>query len=155
MKKLVSLAAAIFVAVFAHPALAGHHEAAADAIRAQEERWAASLLKGDLDAVDALMHRDFRLVRAYSDQPPISKEAYLSMEGMSANSAEVTSVAIVDAAGPVVAARVTWSLDWEQEGVGKLPPHFDMLDTWVKGDDGVWRILSRISQLADGPPEAN
>ena len=152
MKKLISITAAIIVAICAHPAFAGHHGGAADAIRAQEETWAASLVKGDLVAVDALMHRDFRLVRAYSEEPAISKTAYLGLEGMSASAADVTSVSIVEMAGPVVVVRTTWTMDWQMEGVGKLPPHFDMIDTWIEGDDGVYRILSRISQLADGPP---
>nr|WP_197501300.1 nuclear transport factor 2 family protein [Hyphomonas sp. Mor2] len=120
-------------------------------ILAQEEAWAAALLANDLDSVDAMMHRDFRLVRAYGTAPPISKEMYLGMEGMSASSADVTSVNIVSEAGPIVVARVTWSMDWAQEGVGKLPPHFDMFDTWVKEDDGEWLILSRVSQIADAP----
>lgn len=123
-------------------------------ILAQEEAWAAALVDSDLDTVASMMHRDFRLVRTYGDTPPISKEMYLGMEGMSASSAEVTSVTIIEEAGPVTVARVTWSLDWEQEGVGKLPPHFDMIDTWIKGEDGVWRILARISQVADGPYRA-
>jgi ketosteroid isomerase-like protein len=130
---------------------AGDMTEPAKAITAQEEAWAAALLADDLATVDALMHRDFRLVRTYGDAPPITKDMYLGMEGMSASSAEVTSVRIAEHAGPVVVARVTWSLDWQQEGVGKLPPHFDMIDTWVKADDGSWKILSRISQIAPGP----
>ena len=155
MKILISAFVALCLAPHAFPATAGHHGGVADAIKAQEARWAASLLKGDLDAVDALMHPNFRLVRAYSDGPAISKADYLGMKGMSANAAEVTSVSIVEQAGPIVVARVTWTMDWSQEGVGKLPPHFDLLDTWIRGEDGAYRILSRISQLTDGPPEAN
>ena len=122
-----------------------------DSIRAQEEAWAAALLAGDLEKVASIMHRDFRLVRAYGDSPPISKEMYLGMEGMSATSVDVTSVNITEDADSIVVARVKWSLDWEQEGVGKLPPHFDMIDTWTLGQDGVWRILARVSQIADAP----
>lgn len=141
--------AAVLALLFASAANAG--DKAADAILAQEKAWGAALLAGDLETVDALMHRDFRLIRAYGDAPPITKEMYLGMEGMSASSVEVTSVKITEEAGPIAVARVTWSLDWSQEGVGKLPPHFDMIDTWVKGEDGTWRILSRVSQIADGP----
>ncbi len=155
MKILFSAFVGLCLSVIAFSATAGDHGDVADAIKAQEAHWAASLLRGDLDAVDALMHPNFRLVRAYSDGPAISKADYLGMEGMSANAADVTSVAIVEKAGPIVVARVTWTMDWSQEGYGKLPPHFDMIDTWVKGDDGAYRILSRVSQLADGPPEAD
>ncbi len=132
-------------------ASAEQHSATHEAILAQEKAWASALVASDLPEVDSIMHRDFRLVRAYSDAPPISKEAYLSMEGMSASMAEVTSVALISETGPIVVARVTWSMDWAQEGVGKLPPHFDMIDTWMKGKDGVWKVLSRVSQIADGP----
>ncbi len=124
-----------------------------ESILAQENAWAAALLAGDLDAVSSIMHRDFRLVRTYSDAHPISKESYLGMKGMSASAVEVTSVTITERAGPVVIARVTWSLDWQQEGVGKLPPHFDMIDSWIKGEDGVWRVLARVSQIADAPQD--
>ena len=148
MKNLI----AVFVSLFLFNAAAAGEEASSkNAILAQEKAWAAALLAGDLDTVAALMHRDFRLVRAYGDAPPISKEMYLGMEGMSASSADVTSVTVTEKAGPIVVTRVTWSMDWAQEGVGKLPPHFDMIDTWMKGEDGVWRILSRVSQIADGP----
>ena len=137
---------------FLGAAQAGENSAPGKLIEAQENVWATALLAGDLETVNALMHRDFRLIRAYSDGPPITKAMYLGMEGMKANEVEVTSVKVVETAGPIVVTRVTWSLDWSQEGVGKLPPHFDMLDTWVKGEDNVWRILSRVSQIADAPP---
>ncbi|WOI54212.1 nuclear transport factor 2 family protein [Parvularcula sp. LCG005] len=120
----------------------------AEQITDMENRWGAALLANDLDAVDALMHTNFRLVRVYGEQPPISKEMYLGMQGMSATSIEITSVAITEVAGPVVVARTSWSLDWQQEGVGKLPPYFDLIDTWIQTEDGRWQILSRISQLA-------
>lgn len=123
-------------------------------VSAQEHTWAAALIAGDLDTVDSIMHRDFRLVRTYADALPISKEAYLGMQGISASRVEVTSVTITEEAGPIVIARVTMSMDWQQEGVGKLPPHFDLIDTWIRGEDGVWRVLARVSQTADAPYEA-
>lgn len=123
-------------------------------ILAQEKIWAAALVADDLDTVATLMHRDFRLMRTYGDAPPISKEAYLRMRGMSASSADVTSVVVTEDAGSVVIARVTWSMDWQQEGVGKLPPRFDMIDTWIKGEDGAWQILARVSQIAEGADRA-
>lgn len=132
--------------------LANRELAVEEAIAAQEKAWAMALLAGDLDTVSSIMHRDFRLIRAYGDEPPISKESYLGIKGMSASSVKVTSVRITEKAGPVVIARVTWSLDWQQEGVGKLPPHFDMIDSWIQGEDGSWRILSRLSQVAKSPP---
>ena len=141
----------VIATLFAGSAFAGEKSEIKDAILAQEKSWAASLLANDLETVANLMHRDFRLVRAYSDEPPITKEMYLGMQGMSATSADVTSVKVTEKAGPIVVTRVTWSMDWQQEGAGKLPPHFDMIDTWVKGEDGAWQILSRVSQIADGP----
>ena len=120
-------------------------------ILAQENAWASALVANDLKFVASIMHDDFRLIRAYGDAPPISKEMYLGMEGMSASSADVTSVNVSTEMDSMVVARVTWTLDWEEEGVGKLPPHFDMIDTWKKGEDGIWQILSRVSQMADKP----
>lgn len=152
MRYSIAMAAALLVPTFS--SAQDGASSSEEQILVLEEKWAAALLANDLDTVSELMHRDFRLVRSYSDAPPISREMYLGMEGMSASSAEVTSVSITEEAGPVVVARVTWSMDWAQEGVGKLPPHFDMLDTWVKGEDGNWQILSRISQIADGPYRA-
>ncbi len=151
MKTFLIIAAATVSLGCAH-AMAG--DAAADAVMAQEEAWAEALLDNDMAAVDALMHPDFRLIRAYSDQPPIDKASYLGMEGMSASAVEVTS-GRVDISGRVAVASVTWSLDWAQEGVGALPPHFTLTDVWIKGDEGTWRILSRVSQLADGPPSSD
>lgn len=148
MKTWIILAIAILSCGIAS---AEQHSATYEAILAKEEAWASALLANELSTVGSIMHRDFRLVRAYSDAPPISKEAYLGMEGISASMADVTSFAVIREAGPVVVARVTWSMDWAQEGVGKLPPHYDMIDTWIRGKDGVWQVLSRVSQIADGP----
>jgi len=120
-------------------------------ILAQENAWAAALVANDMSTVASLMHRDFRLIRAYGDAPPISKEMYLGMEGMSALSADVTSLNISEEMDSIVVARITMTLDWEQEGVGKLPPHFDMIDIWKKSDGGMWQILSRISQTVEEP----
>ena len=136
-------------------ACADHFDASHEAILAQEEAWAAALVVEDLDTVASIMHRDFRLVRTYGDAPPISKEAYLGMEGMSVTMADVTSVTVIEEVGSVVVTRVTWSMDWAQEGVGELPPHFEMIDTWIKDNDGAWRILSRVSHVADSPYRPN
>ncbi len=134
---------------------AEHSIAPHEAILAQEEAWANALVAADLDTVASIMHRDFRLVRTYGDAPPISKEAYLGMEGMSVTTADVTSVTVLTEIGSVVVTRVTWSMDWAQEGVGDLPPHFDMIDTWIRDSEGAWRILSRVSHIADGPYRSN
>lgn len=150
-----SISALVLTMCFAGGTSASSEFAALEeSIVAQEQAWAAALVGGDLEAVSAIMHRDFRLVRAYGDAPPISREDYLSMKGMSASSAQVTSVTITEKVGPIVLARVTWSLDWQQEGVGRLPPHFDMIDIWIQGEAGSWRILSRVSQIAQSAHQA-
>ncbi|WP_149277714.1 nuclear transport factor 2 family protein [Pareuzebyella sediminis] len=120
-------------------------------ILAQETAWASALVADDLNFVASIMHNDFRLIRAYGDAPPISKDMYLGMKGMSASLAEVTSLNIATEMDSIVVARTTWTLDWEQEGVGKLPPHFDMIDIWKKNKNGIWQILSRVSQILDKP----
>ena len=116
-------------------------------ILAQETAWASALVADDLNFVASIMHDDFRLIRAYGDAPPISKDMYLGMKGMSASLAEVTSLNIATEMDSIVVARTTWTLDWEQEGVGKLPPHFDMIDIWKKNTDGIWQILTRLSKI--------
>jgi len=128
-----------------------HNSKSSDEILAQEKAWADALVANDMNTVASIMHRDFRLIRAYGDAPPISKEMYIGMEGISAISADVTSLNISEEMDSIVVVRITMTLDWEQEGVGKLPPHFDMIDIWQKSDDGVWQILSRISQIAEKP----
>lgn len=120
-------------------------------IIAQEKKWAEALVANDMNTVASIMHRDFRLIRAYGNAPPISKDMYLGMEGMSASSADVTSVNVSEEMDSIVVARITMTLDWEQEGVGKLPPHFDMIDIWKKNNSGMWQILSRVSQIAENP----
>lgn len=122
----------------------------ADEILAREKAWAAALVAGDLVTVTSIMHRDFRLVRVYDNSPPFIKEMYLGMEGMTVSSADVTSVTVTEEAGPIVVSRTTWSMDWEQQGIGKLPSHFDMVDTWIKSEDDVWHVLARVSQIAEG-----
>ncbi len=125
-----------------------------DPVMAQETAWTEALLANDMDAVDALMHPNFRLIRAYAEgAPAIDKAAYIGTPGMSANSIEITSVDI-EIIEKVAIAKLAMTLDWQREGVGKLPPHFDLTDTWLLGEDGTWRILSRVSQLAAGPDEA-
>jgi hypothetical protein len=120
-------------------------------VLAQEKAWASALVVDNLNFVDSIMHNDFRLIRAYGDAPPISKDMYLGMKGMSVSSAEVMSFAISSEMDSVVVARTTWTLDWEQEGIGKLSPHFDMIDIWKKNEDGLWQILSRVSQILNEP----
>ena len=122
-----------------------------DEIIAQEKAWASALVANDLNTLDSMMHKNFSLKRVYGEDPSISKEMYLGMKGMSASSAEVTSVKMIEKMGPLAVVRTTWSMDWQQEGVGKLPPHFDMIDTWVKSKNNKWLILSRVSQIADKP----
>ncbi len=137
-----------------------HSNKTADEILAQEKAWAAALIAGNLDTVAdlnmvaSIMHRDFRLKGYIGDQLPISKDMYLGMKGMSATLAEVTSVKIVEEMGSIAVARVTWTMDWARDGV-KLPPYWDMIDTWIKREDGTWQVLSRISQPADKPYNAN
>ncbi len=132
-----------------------HTSKTADEILALEKAWAAALVAYDLTVVDSMMHRDFRLKGIKGDQQPISKEMYLGMTGMSASMAEVTSVKIIEEMGPLAVVRVTWTMDWEREGVGKLPPYWDLIDTWMKREDGTWQVLSRLSQPADKPYESN
>lgn len=147
------IATAMALALMTGVSFADDSQSAADAVMAQEKAWASALLAKDLDTVSELMHPDFRLVRTYSDAPPISKEAYLGMTGMSADAVEVTS-ADIEVVGSVAVAQATWSLDWSQEGLGKLPPHYKLTDVWLKGADGTWRIISRVSQIDDAPPSA-
>ncbi|MEO1136991.1 MAG: nuclear transport factor 2 family protein [Pseudomonadota bacterium] len=151
MKRVIAAAMALIFTV--STGLANDSLSAADAVMAQEKAWARALLADDLDTVSELMHPDFRLIRTYSDAPPINKEAYLGMTGMSADAVEVTS-ADIEVVGGVAVAQATWSLDWSQEGVGKLPPHYKLTDVWLKGADGTWRIISRVSQIDDAPPAA-
>jgi len=120
-----------------------------------ENAWASALVADDLDFVASIMHNDFRLIRAYGDAPPISKDMYLGMKGMNVLSADVTSVNVTSEMDSIVVARTTWTMNWEQEGVGKLPPHFDVIDTWKKNKNGNWQILSRVSQTVDKPYTEN
>jgi ketosteroid isomerase-like protein len=120
-----------------------------------ENAWASALVADDLNFVASIMHNDFRLIRAYGDAPPISKDMYLGMKGMSVLSADVTSVKVSTEMDSIVVARTTWTMNWEQDGVGKLPPHFDVIDTWKKNKNGEWQILSRVSQTVDKPYTEN
>jgi ketosteroid isomerase-like protein len=117
----------------------------------QEKKWAEALVDEDLNFVASIMHDDFRLIRAYGNAPSISKEMYPGMKGMSVSSAEVTSLNVCTEMDSIVVARTTWTLDWEQEGIGKLPPHFDVIDIWKMNQDGIWQVLSRVSQTVDKP----
>ncbi|HKK70089.1 MAG TPA: nuclear transport factor 2 family protein [Candidatus Krumholzibacteria bacterium] len=123
----------------------------ADDVTARERAWAAALEAPegtDLEAVDEIMHPDFRLLRTYGEAAPISKEAYLGMTGMDVHSAEITS-SDVRVTGHVAVAHVTMTMDWSQEGRGALPSHFELVDVWVQDDTGTWKVISRTSQLAD------
>lgn len=131
-------------------AIAGDADGAADAVRQQEQAWADALLASDLETIDAIMHPAFRLVRTYSEDAVIDKAAYLAMQGMSANAVEITS-SQVDIHDGVAVVHVTMEIDWSQEGVGKLPPSFALTDIWRKDQNGTWRVLSRVSQLAGAP----
>lgn len=124
---------------------------ATEDIMSQEKKWAEALVAEDLNFVASIMHDNFRLIRAYGNAPPIRKEMYLGMKGMRVSSAEVTSLHLCTEIDSIVVARTTWTLDWAQEGVGKLPPHFDMIDIWKMSADGIWQVLSRVSQTVDKP----
>ncbi|WP_143186096.1 nuclear transport factor 2 family protein [Algoriphagus halophilus] len=128
-----------------------HQREVAYKILAQEKAWAAALVANDLNIVEALMHRDFRLKRVYGDALPISKEMYLSMTGMSASKMDVTHFEILDVHDDLAIAKAAMSMDWQQEGVGKLPPYAVLIDTWQKSEDGTWQILSRVSQILEEP----
>lgn len=146
--------AVIFCFLCASCTTAESPDTAAAPIMAQEEAWAEALLAADMEAIDALMHPNFRLIRSYGEAAPIDKATYLGMPGMSASAIEITS-AEVEISNRVAVAQLSMTLDWQQEGVGKLPPHFDLTDVWLQADDGTWRILSRVSQLTDRPAIEN
>jgi ketosteroid isomerase-like protein len=124
---------------------------AAAAVTAREQAWADALVANDLATVDEIMHPAFRLVRTYADGV-IDKQTYLEAPGMSASCVDITSSDIRIVAGDVAVAQLTMTLDWQQAGRGPLPPHFVLTDTWWRDEQGVWRVLSRVSQLADEPP---
>lgn len=123
----------------------------ADEVLAQERKWAAALVANDMKTVNSIMHRDFRLKRVYGDALPISKEMYLGMTGMSASKMDVTYFEILEELGDIVVAKVAMSMDWQQEGVGKLPPYAVLIDIWQKHKDGTWLVLSRVSHIIDEP----
>ncbi|MEM9869303.1 MAG: nuclear transport factor 2 family protein [Bacteroidota bacterium] len=122
-----------------------------DELMAQEKKWASALVGNDMKTVAALMHRDFRLKRVYGDALPISKEMYLGMPGMSAEKMDVTHFEILEELGDIVIAKTAMSMDWQQEGVGKLPPYSVSIDIWQRNADGSWQVLSRVSQILDEP----
>lgn len=121
-------------------------------LKAREQAWVDALVESDLAAFDEIMHPEFRLFRTEPEDVAISKRAYLQTPGMSVSCAEITSFDAEIIAGDVAVVHLTMSLDWQQEGRGPLPPHFELIDTWRRQEDGVWRVLSRISQPADAPP---
>jgi len=94
------------------------------------------------------MHRDFRLLRTYGNGPPISKEMYLGMTGMEVRSAKITS-SDVRVTGRMAVAHRTMTMDWSQKGRGDWPPEFELIDVWVRNDEGGWRAVSRVSQVVD------
>jgi ketosteroid isomerase-like protein len=134
-------------------AAAAEESSAVDAVMAQEQAWVDALLAEDLETVGALLHPTFRLLRVYADSPPIDKAEYLGMPGMRASSIKINS-AEIEVIDEVAVAQVSMTLDWEQEGVGKLPPDFKLTDIWLKNDAGTWQVVSRVSQLADAPSTA-
>ncbi|MEM9829919.1 MAG: nuclear transport factor 2 family protein [Bacteroidota bacterium] len=126
-----------------------------DEIMAQEKKWASALVASDMKTVDSIMHRDFRLKRVYGDALPISKEMYLGMPGMSAEKMDVTHFEILEELGAIVVAKTAMSMDWQQEGVGKLPPYSVSIDIWQRNENGSWQVLSRVSQILDEPYSGN
>jgi len=121
-------------------------------LQAREQAWVDALMESDLAAFDEIMHPAFRLFRTQPEDVAIDKQAYLQMSGMNVSCAEITSFDAEIIAGDVAVVQLTMSLDWQQEGRGPLPPHFELIDTWRRQEDGVWRVLSRISQPAHAPP---
>ena len=117
----------------------------------QEKAWASALLANDMNTLDSIMHRDFRLKRVYGDAFPIGKEMYLSMSGVSASKMDITYFEILEEFSDIIVLKAAMSMDWQQEGVGKLPPYALVIDTWKKREYGTWQVLSRVSQILDKP----
>jgi hypothetical protein len=117
----------------------------------QEKAWASALLANDMNTLDSIMHRDFRLKRVYGDAFPNGKEMYLSMPSMSASKMDITYFEILDEFSDIIVLKAAMSMDWQQEGVGKLPPYALVIDTWKKSEHGTWQVLSRVSQILDKP----
>jgi ketosteroid isomerase-like protein len=120
-----------------------------EAVVAQEQAWADALLKADMATVADLMHPHFRLVRAYGDAPPISREMYLGAQGMTVHSVEIER-ADVTFMGDVAIVDMVMNFDWESAEHGQLPPRFRLTDTWLV-DDGQWKVIARVSQIAKEP----
>ncbi|MEO0461832.1 MAG: nuclear transport factor 2 family protein [Pseudomonadota bacterium] len=135
------VAAASLVSAPLSSALADNQE---DPIMALEEQWADALKANDMTTVASLMHKDFRLVRVYGEAPPLTKDAYLGLEGMSVRSTSLTPLSIAYS-GNVATLVMDYTLDWSGPQ-GRLPPRFHIVDTWLKTDEG-WKILQRVSAV--------
>jgi len=114
-------------------------------VEARERQWAQALLTGDLEAFDDLLHAEFRLVRLYVDQPPISKAAYIAMEGIIVDRADydILSSSVRD---DMVSITLEFDIDWRMEGRGPLPGRTICSDIWVPVAQS-WKILQRVCAI--------
>ena len=73
------------------------------------------------------------------------------MPSMSASKMDITYFEILEEFSDIIVLKAAMSMDWQQEGVGKLPPYALVIDTWKKSEYGTWQVLSRVSQILDKP----
>ena len=103
----------------------------------------------DMDALDRLMHPEFRLVVLYSEDRPVTpREIWLANVGrLYFNEIEIDQP-VVTINNDTATVTMTMHLDWGIIDGPEWDPSFHLTDTWVRTPTG-WQVIQRVSDLAE------
>lgn len=150
--KAIGLALAAFA--LAAPAAAQDSEPSttlqqSDDLVALEHEWARVMMAKDMDALDALMHPQFRLFITYSEERPVTpREIWLANVGRLYFNAIEIDQPVVTINNDTATVTATMHLDWGIIDGPEWDPSYHLTDTWVKTAKG-WQVIQRVSTLAD------
>lgn len=131
------------LALTALPAFA---ETTPEDIIEMERNWADAMKTRDLERLYPMMHPEFRLM-AENASAEVRKGEWLlnTMHAITFESVDISEPK-ASVYGDTAVISMRMDLDWSFRGE-PLPGRFNLVDTWVKTDEG-WQVISRISHEA-------
>ncbi|MEM7283328.1 MAG: nuclear transport factor 2 family protein [Pseudomonadota bacterium] len=105
--------------------------------------WTEAMRTRDLESLYPMMHQNFRLLTEKGTYETGKGEWLLNtMHALTINEVEVKRPSAV-VYGDVAVVSMRMELDWMFRGQ-PIPGSFDLVDTWIKTDQG-WQVITRVS----------
>lgn len=111
-----------------------------------EQAWAGAMQAGERARLEPILADEFRLTFIDADAPVVTREQWLSnLAVMSFGPVSMVNPTVTLHGDDVATVRMRMTLEDWYAGDHRLPPDYDVTDTWIRRD-GRWQVVSRISE---------